>query len=72
MSRLYAALMAMEARNSHRVFGAFNIARVIQQSRKMGGQKAYDRRGHNPKINRHTGKPHEHKREIARNLKRAA
>lgn len=25
-----------------------------------------------PVINRHTGKPHEHRREIARNLKRAA
>lgn len=25
-----------------------------------------------PRINRHTGKPHEHRREIARNLKRQA
>ena len=30
-----------------------------------GGKAAFD-----PRINRHTGQPHEHKREIARRLKR--
>lgn len=34
--------------------------------------KRYGSTGFDPRINRHTGKPHEHKREIARRLRQQA
>lgn len=38
----------------------------------MTGYRSSQRNYFDPKRNRHTGDAHEHKREIARNLKRAA
>jgi len=43
-------------------FGPIGIRRVI---RPATFRKPYD-----PRINRHTGKPHQHKREITRHLRR--
>lgn len=40
--------------------------------RAMTGHANNGKSRFDPRINRHTGKPHEHRREIARNLKRAA
>lgn len=45
---------------------------VGPQPRAMKGHANNGHCNFDPRINRHTGKPHEHRREIARNLKRAA
>lgn len=41
------------------------------KDRYLSGRKEIAKRTDSASINRHTGKPHEHKREIARHLKRA-
>jgi hypothetical protein len=64
-----AALAAVAESQARRVFGFDNIRRYLQQ------QKSDHSRGaHNSiaKLNRHTGRPHEHKREIARRTRQAA
>lgn len=46
----------------------------VQLARSESAMKGHRNNGasrFDPRINRHTGKPHEHRREIARNLKRA-
>lgn len=40
------------------------------QRRAMAGFESNRRSRFDPRINRHTGKPHEHRREIARNVAR--
>lgn len=71
MNRMHTSLLAALAMSASaagsRIYGAAAIGRHVQQ---VG--RAKNRASFNPKINRHTGKPHEHKREIARNLRQAA
>jgi hypothetical protein len=61
-----AALAAVAESQARRVFGFDNIRRYLQQ------QKSDHSRGAIAKLNRHTGRPHEHKREIARRTRQAA
>lgn len=67
ISQAAAALALSSTTSNSRIFGADNIERYLQKH----GRSV--RTGHSiAKFNRHTGQPHEHKREIARNLRRAA
>jgi hypothetical protein len=64
-----AALVAMSAAAPSRFFGYENIRRHIRSQKRdwlkgAGGSIA--------QLNRWTGQPHEHRREIARNQRRAA
>jgi hypothetical protein len=48
-----------------------DVGHHMGRSRYGAGLAAYRRSSFDPVINRHTGKPHEHKREIARRLRQA-
>lgn len=58
--------------------GAYDVAANLSALPSMSQGGLYrdrykaNRSSFDPKINRHTGKPHEHKREIARRSKRSA
>lgn len=52
-----------------RIFGAENIRRHIRSKPRNYGRRA---EASIAKLNRHTGSPHEHKREIARRSRQAA
>lgn len=64
---LLAAAAMLAARDTHRIYGYENIRRHVQRVGRAKNRNRFD-----PKINRHTGKPHEHKREIARAQRQAA
>lgn len=68
---LAAVAAAIEAFQHSRIYGAGNIAHYITQQKKRGWnpRKAL---GSIAQLNRHTGMPHEHKREIARRLRKEA
>lgn len=65
-------LAASAAATSTRIFGAGNIERHIHQHSLKGYNHYAKAKGSIATANRHTGKPHEHKREIARNVRKAA
>lgn len=58
--------------NDYYLIDMFNIVRPIYTTRRIGpGVRSYPSRmiGYPANINRHTGEPHEHKREIARRIR---
>ena len=56
---------------AHIVAPVLAAAHSVGSSSLGGGMATYKRSNFHPLINRHTGKPHEHKREIARRLRQA-
>ena len=71
MRMMMAAAMATTALGmSNRVYGAANIEAAIRRMRRS--DHALIARTSIAQLNRHTGKPHEHRREIARAQRRVA
>jgi hypothetical protein len=64
-----ASLLALATRSENRVFGFENIQRSLQR---RGRSWLHKRDNSIAGKNRHTGQPHEHKREIARRARQAA
>lgn len=68
----YSAALAMTAIDALRDMAHFEAVHAPAPQPAMTGHSRSGASRFDPKINRHTGKPHEHCREIARNLARAA
>lgn len=66
--RLAAALEAIAKRNAGRIFGHAAIRRMLQRQKRDLTKHAHTSIA---VANRHTGNPHEHRREIERHLRQA-
>lgn len=64
-----ASLAALVAGAGRGVLVGLEPVHPFNHSRYRTGYAAYKRSNFHPTINRNTGKPHEHKREIARRLR---
>lgn len=63
---LAVALAAMAAANATKIYGAANIERMLKQQKRDHTKRAHTSIAI---ANRHTGEPHEHRRESARRLR---